>query len=125
MKYLPLLVLFTFFISCDRDKTSVAGKGGKATLNVTIMHDGNYANNGTVYIEYNSEDKPAENAFDDSAKCVLKDGKPVATFSNLRAGKYYLFGIGYDPVHADEIKGGAKYVISKEEVLEYKLTTAH
>lgn len=126
MKYLfPTAILLLLLISCGRRSKSIAGKGGKATLRVSMVHDDELSKEGTIYIKYNSDDKPANNAFDDSAIIKAVDGKPAATFSGLRAGKYYLFGKGYDPNHADEIKGGAKYTLTNETVLEYTLSTGH
>jgi hypothetical protein len=125
MKYLFIPAIALLLASCERQSTPIGGKGGKATLRVSMGHDEELSKDGTIYIKYNSDDMPANKAFDDSAVIKTGEGKPAAVFSELKAGKYFLFGKGYDPNHADEIKGGAKYTITKETVLEYTLSTGH
>lgn len=125
--YLIAAITLLSLSACGgRDDIEIGGKGGNATLNITMGHDGNYAKDGTIYIKYNADDMPSEMRYDDSAKCKdMGDGKPVAVFTGLKKGKYYLFGSGYDPIHADNIKGGAKYTITEETSLFYNLKTAH
>lgn len=107
--------------SCERDKTEVAGKGGSTTLNVTPKHHDSLIHDCMVYIKYNVQDAPS--SYDDSAKCVdNSNGIPVATFTNLKKGNYYLFGDGFDPRIAQDVKGGAPYVITQDgATLNYNL----
>lgn len=114
------LALSVALISCDReDPEPIGGKGGNAVLKVTPQHHGKNIDSCTIYIKYNAQDKPA--TFDDSVKCVMEGGKPVATFSGLKKGKYYLFGFGWDPSIGMSVKGGAPYTISQESTQSYNL----
>ena len=105
--------------SCERDdNTEIAGKGGSNTLTVTAKHHGDVIQDCMIYIKYNTLDAPA--SYDDSAKCVSADGTSKATFTNLKKGKYYLYGVGYDPGIAREVKGGAPYTITADnQTLHY------
>lgn len=115
--------LATVAASCERDKGSdMAGKGGSTTLNVTPKHHDSLIHDCTIYIKYNAQD--AATVYDDSVKCVdNSDGIPVATFANLKKGKYYLLGDGFDPRIAQKVKGGAPYVIAQDgATLNYNLS---
>lgn len=99
--------------SCgDRDKTEVAGKGGSTTLKVSPMHHDEYIDSCTVYIKYNASDKPS--GYDEEMKCVMENGKPVATFSNLKKGNYYVYGKGWDKKIEKDVIGGIPYTIKEE-----------
>jgi hypothetical protein len=103
-------------ISCERDDPDkpigdpVGGKGGKAALNVTAKH---HIEDCMVYIKYNATSNTG--SFDDSVKCVEKDGRPIGTFSDLKAGSYYLYASGYDPDIAETVKGGLQFTVTEEK----------
>lgn len=103
--------------ACERDETEVAGKGGNAIVKVTPQHHAKDITECTIYIKYNTQDKPA--AYDDSVKCVMVDGKPVATFSGLKKGNYYFYGRGYDPDIAQDVNGGLPYTVVEDK--EYSI----
>jgi len=109
----PLLLILTS--ACNRtDKNeNTAGKGGAATLHITPQHHGKNIKNATIYIKYNATDAPA--SFDDSAKCVLADTVPVASFTQLKTGNYYLYGKGYDSAILQTVEGGINYRIEEEK----------
>jgi hypothetical protein len=112
----------TMAASCDRNKNDVAvgGKGGTTTLNVTAKHHGKVIEDCMIYIKYNTQD--AASTYDDSVKSVTSNGVTVASFTNLKKGKYYLFGSGYDPAIAQQVKGGAPYTINADgATLRYDL----
>jgi hypothetical protein len=123
MKHVKNLMIATagllLLAACKRDDTTIGGKGGGAVLRVTPQHHGKNIDSCMIYIKYNTQDKPA--SYDDSAKCVLIDNKPVATFPSLKKGKYYLFGYGWDPSIGQAVKGGAPYTISSETTQDYNL----
>src|SRR5437868_1517779 len=96
-KALPFLAFaccITIFSCKPKEPVFVGGKGGTGVLLVTPQHHGRNIDSLTVYIKYNSLD--ASDTYDDSAKCVDLGAQPVATFSNLKRGDYYLYGYGYD-----------------------------
>ena len=96
-----------------------AGKGGATTFKITPKHHGRNIDSATIYIKYNTQDLPS--TYDDSAKCVMENGKPVATFSGLKKGKYYLYGKGWDPSISEGVKGGVPQNITEEKTYEITL----
>lgn len=103
--------------SCERKESNIAGKGGKATLKVTPQHHGKNIDSCTVSLKYNTQDKPTT-AYDETVKCVMENGKPVATFSELKPGNYYLYGNGWDKNISQNVEGGIPYTIGEEKTYE-------
>lgn len=113
---LVALVATMFFTACERkESTPVAGKGGNATLKVTPQHHGDDIDSCTIFLKYNVLDKPS--AYDEEVKCVMENGKPVATFSNLHKGNYYVFGRGWDPEIEQNVEGGIPYTITEDKTI--------
>ena len=116
-----LFIACISFVSCERkdpqtNQEDLGGKGGSATLKITSKHHGKNIDSATIYIKYNAQDKPT--SYDDSVKCVMESGKPVATFTPLKKGKYYLYGKGWDKNAGNYVEGGIPYIISEEKTLE-------
>ena len=106
--------------------TSGGGKGGTASLAVTPTHLNIYIDSCMVYIKYGTLDDPADGIYDDSQKCVLNlpDTIPVATFSNLTPGIYYLYGSGYHTGYSPPyVKGAASYTVCNEQAYNTYLPT--
>ena len=59
------------------------GKGGNSTINVTGEHHGGLLDTCVMYIKYGTLDAPGDNVYDDSEKCALVNGVPVASFDSL------------------------------------------
>lgn len=121
MKGIALLSVsaMLLFTACERDEKDpvpVGGKGGNATLKVTPQHHGDNIDSCTIYLKYNAQDKPS--AYDEEVKCVMENGKPVAIFTNLHKGNYYVFGRGWDPGIEQEVEGGIPYTITEEATKE-------
>lgn len=112
-----LLMIALGAASCQRQDK--AGKGGEATLKVTPQHHGNNIEQCVIYLKYNSSTPPSETTegYDEQASVAMEDGKPVATFTKLRKGKYYIYGLGYDPSISKDVKGGIPYQITTETAL--------
>lgn len=104
------------FTSCERDDVELGGTGGSAILKVTPKHHSTNIDSCTVSIKYNAQDKPS--AYDETVKCVMENGKPVATFSKLKKGNYYVYGKGWDASIEQEVEGGIPYTITEEKTLE-------
>ena len=118
MKYILTGLIFCIAaISCnnDDDAAPAGGKGGIAVLKITPRHHSAEIDSCTVYIKYNSSNVSA--TYDDSAVCVQEAGLPVATFSGLKTGNYYLYGKGWDPAIAENVKGGLPYTINTQTTL--------
>jgi hypothetical protein len=91
--------------------TSVGGKGGLATMQVTMEHDTVYVDTGMVYVKYDAVVKPTDNKYDDSAKVVVVKGMPMAIFTELKAGNYFLYGKGWDILRSKTVMGTRPYTI--------------
>lgn len=90
---------------------SVGGKGGMATLRVISNNTGNDIDTGMAYIKYDAQVVPANNAYDDSAKIKYVDGTPMAIFTELKDGNYYVFAKGWDLKRSQNVLGGLDYNI--------------
>lgn len=123
IKIATALILPIFMItSCQKKNEDIAGKGGGAVLKITPRHHNRAIDSCTVYLKYNTLDAPAPGTnYDEAVKCVPENGKPVATFSNLKKGKYYIYGYGWDTEIEDTVMGGAPYTISAEQTYELNL----
>ena len=108
------------FAACRKEDQ--AGKGGKAVLKITPRHHNKNIDSCTVYLKYNTQNLPADFRFDDSAKCVPEGDKPVATFSGLKKGDYYIYGKGWDTTIAQEVVGGTPYTIKEETTQSYNIS---
>ena len=120
----PRFYLVIFFVALLLGRSCIkpgngpitgGGKGGHATITVTPQHHGFFIDTCTIYIKYNAVDVPANGIYDDSARCILSDTIPIATFSGLIIGNYYLFGIGYHATYSPpNVKGGQSCTVSKD-----------
>ena len=119
MKAGLLMIIVTTALACNRiESNNLAGKGGTAVLSCIPKHHDIFKNiiNGKIFIAYNASDIPER--YDDSASCLLIEGKPTATFPGLKPGVYYLLGTGYDTSISQNVKGGLSYTINQETSLE-------
>ena len=126
-----ILLVFTlsllFIGSCKKNNTAApaGGKGGKATLTVTPEHHGSFVDSCTIYIKYATSDAPSNSIYDDSAICVMVDTVPVATFTHLTTGSYYIYGVGYHVNFVPpNVKGGLPVTIPKEDTIHIYLPTS-
>lgn len=97
------------------EPTVVGGKGGNATINIVPQQ--NYADidSGMLYIKYNTLDMPL--TYDDSVVVMTpKGGRPTATFSGLKKGKYYLYAYGWNKYNSEIVGGGIPYTITTDYV---------
>jgi hypothetical protein len=130
VKTISFLLAALFFIqaSCkknDNNSITGGGKGGNVTINITPEVYNFLVDTCTVYVKYGTLDAPASGIYDDSAICINTGGKPVATFTNLKVGLYYFYGVGYHTTggHPPNVKGGMPKTISKEDTYNYYLPT--
>ncbi len=109
--------LIVFAAACKKDDDGpVGGKGGNAQLRVNTFHHARRIDSITVYIKYNTQDQPSNGIYDDSARVVKAPADTVAVFSGLKAGQYYLYGNGWDPMISQGVHGGIPYTITSETV---------
>jgi hypothetical protein len=84
-----------------------AGKGGNATLHVSVLSDSkNPIYNTIVYLKYGQSTPPASvTGFD--AKIQPPAGSNTVSFTGLKCGTYYLYASGYDSTLKSPVSGGA------------------
>lgn len=105
-------------VACGKDDDNpvvvnpVAGKGGNVQLRVNTFHHSRRIDSITVFIKYNTQDAPGNGIYDDSARVVKSAADTVAVFSGLKAGKYYFYGNGWDPIINQGVHGGLPYTIT-------------
>lgn len=101
LSLLAVMAVILFYGCCK------AGKGGNATLNVSVLSDSKNPIYGTtVYIKYGQSTAPANiNGFD--AKLQPSAGSNTVSFTSLKCGTYYLYATGYDSVLKSPVAGGA------------------
>ena len=116
-----LIIVAASACNKDDDNGPVGGTGGSATLRVNTFHHTRRIDSITVYIKYNAQDQPANGKYDDSARVVKGASDTVAIFSGLKAGKYYLYGNGWDPMINQAVHGGIPYTITSETTLSVNL----
>lgn len=113
-----LLAFSLFTASCVR-KTEVnptepkpkAGKTGLTTLRITPQHHEKNIDSCWVYLKYNATARPDDGMYDDSLLVTPQDGKPIAKFTFLNKGDYYVYGVGYDPDIAEPVVGGTSFTV--------------
>gem|GEM_PF-262932 len=113
---LCILSLSLMSANCRKTDNNSPGKGGSATLIVNPQHhevDSNIKRC-KVYIKYGAVDAPANGVYDDSATCVVANNKALASFTSLKNGNYYLYGVGFDTSVPGCITGGIGYTISQQ-----------
>lgn len=111
-----LTVLGTAACKKDDDNPGpIGGKGGHATIRAYAQHHKPPSlDSMKIFIKYNASELPASLVFDDSMKVVKTAADTVAIFTNLKPGKYYLYGDGWDPKIGQEVKGGIPYTIARD-----------
>lgn len=106
----------TTVIETPGDKPNLqGGKGGTAYIRITPNHDGWDIDSCMVYIKYNSAVVPAGGVYDDSTWARKVDNKPVAVFDQLKPGRYYVYGKGWDLVRSEKVAGGLPYIIPENQ----------
>ncbi len=123
---LLLLAVPLLLISCKKggDETPpVGGPGGLATIKITPRHHGRQIDSCMVYVKYNTLNPPsADSSYDDSARCVLINGIPIATFGSLKLGNYF-FAKGWDPLLSppQTVRGGLTWTVINETLQSFDL----
>ncbi len=97
---------------------STGGKGGNASFEITPNHNGIDIDSCMVYIKYDASVIPQDGRFDDSAWAVRenKTTPPVAKFSWLKPGNYYVYAKGWDLIRSVHVHGGLPFIIIQDNV---------
>ena len=114
--FIVAAIISTITVGCNHDTTTVAGKGGNATVIVYPQHHEVAKNliNFKVYVKYNTHDAPSNGVYDDSVACINHDSLVSCSFAGLRNGNYYFYGKGYDTSISGDLKGGTPYTITQQ-----------
>ena len=105
----------TLGVGCKPRGTEITGggKGGNYTINITGEHHGGLLDTCMVYIKYASLEAPGNGVYDDSEKCLIINGTPVATFDSLLQGNYYVLAVGYHGAFSPpNVRGGKSITVS-------------
>lgn len=101
--------------ACRKNKITGGGWGGNAAIRVAGQHDGRDLDSCWIFIKYNATEAPKTTGFDDSAVAAVRDlGRPLAMFSHLTTGNYYLFARAYDPVYQQGATGSLVVTIDRD-----------
>ncbi|MBW7912235.1 MAG: hypothetical protein H3C54_00680 [Taibaiella sp.] len=99
---------------------STGGKGGNASFEITPNHNGIDIDSCMVYIKYDASVVPINGQYDDSTWAVRnekdKTQPPVAKFSGLKPGNYYIYGKGWDIIRSVHVHGGLPFIIIQDNV---------
>lgn len=120
MKNTALIVFILLVVlgGCEKPNNAITGggKGGNGVLSIIPEHTNLYVDSCMVYIKYGTLDAPAVGvSYDDSAWVHMVDTIPVATFSGLTKGLYYIYAQGYHKVFFSKVKGGINWTLSKQD----------
>ena len=118
MKHIGYRILFLLtgsiiiagYYSCTK-----AGLGGEAAIVAFPKHHDLSIPGCIIYIKYDTEEFPGEDVsvYDDMEAAEEHTGQdPHVHFENLKKGKYYLYGIGFDSSINAVVKGGIPFPIN-------------
>jgi hypothetical protein len=103
-------------VGCLKPVSALSGgKGGKAVLVVTPIHDTLDVDSCVIYIKYAANNAPADNVYDDSLKCTLNNNVPQSVFTGLQNGQYYIYANGYHLAYNTWVKGGIPITITVQD----------
>lgn len=123
---LLFVLLLLSLIGCKKSASQNiigGGKGGSGSIWVTPTHGNSYVDSCMVYIKYGQLNAPADGHYDDSAKCIVLGGKPLAIFDSLSVGLYYVCGTGYHQLTKLNVRGATIYTMSIEQKVSLYLPT--
>lgn len=100
------------FVACKKNSL-----GGEATLVISMKHHGTIIKNhvgypDTVFVKFKATDLPGTSPDKFDTYFVGKVGENYIHCKGLRAGKYYLYGVGMDSTGPYRVKGGMAIKIS-------------
>ncbi len=128
--YISLLfvTLLSVVAGCKRNSGGVikgGGKGGSETIRATAEHSGTQLDTAIVYIKYASLDAPADSIYDDSLVCTVVNDTPVAVFSGLTTGNYFLMAKGVHKSICPSVALGGKPFTAATEKSDWVVITTY
>jgi hypothetical protein len=95
------LIVTIVFNACNKP----AGTGGKVQLNIEAKHHTTPIPGCRIFIKYGAQEFPGSNTANYDASITL-DNNGKGSFTGLRKGDYYLYGVGFDPGLLENVTGG-------------------
>ncbi|MFL5752600.1 MAG: hypothetical protein ACJ76F_04275 [Bacteroidia bacterium] len=119
MKAIKLLLIamsiLLINVSCKK-----AGTGGKATIVTFLKHHGKTipsvsGHPDTVFVKFNANELPGTKASDFDTYFIGEVGEDHVHLEELKKGKYYLYGVGWDTDINQRVTGGMAIKIKWSE----------
>ncbi len=112
---LTLITSAVFFAGCKKN-----GLGGEATIVAFLKHHKVSIKNlvtypDTVFVKFNATDLPGTTPDKFDTYFIGKAGEDHVHCEGLRAGKYFLYGVGLDSTGPYRVKGGVAVKITWSE----------
>jgi hypothetical protein len=108
-------IIMLSIVSCSKP-----GTGGNATLVVFPQHHGRAIINhvgypDTVFLKFGAKELPGLKAGDYDTYFIGKTGEDHVHCTGLKAGQYFLFGVGYDSTGLYRVAGGMSYKLKYKD----------
>jgi hypothetical protein len=113
-----LFAMVSVFYSCCK-----GGSGGDAKIVCTVLHHVKPIPGATVYIKYNATELPGLSPSNYDASITASANSNMVTFSGLKCGNYYLYGVGYDTSLKLPVTGGIGITIKHSDREHTESTT--
>lgn len=131
---LLFLIVVLFITSCDSCKeddpttpvnSCVGGKGGAVTFQVKTIHHSREIKGCTIYIKYNAQEFPGENASNYDYVFKADDSLSISYTDSMKCGNYYVFATGIDSLLLppnNVVKGGLPINITQvQDTVKFSL----
>jgi len=107
----PVLFASALLLAVALSSCCKEGTNGEATLTVHLAHHGTpitstTAYPDTIFIKFNADELPGTKPSDFDTYVVGTAGEDHVHVKNLKCGKYYLYGVGFDPAGPYRVTGG-------------------
>lgn len=103
------MALFITAISCKKSNT-----GGEVTVAAITKHHDRLIPFSMVYVKYGADEFPGDDLSKYNAS-QQTDKEGHTHFKNLRYGKYYFYGVGYDSISQATVRGGVALKVKWKE----------
>jgi hypothetical protein len=109
--FVAVMFMALIFASCTKE-----GFDGDSTITGKVAHHGERISEASVFIKFGGKELPGTLTSDFDAS-VVADTSGTYTFSNLKKGDYYLYGVGFDSTINESVRGGIAVTLEKDQVL--------
>jgi len=106
------------YANADDGSCQVAGSGGNTTIVAFPQHHGasiishtNYRD--TAFIKFNTQEFPGTDPSLYDLTFIGEDGVDHVNLEGLKAGRYYIYMVGWDTTISERVTGGIPYVLTE------------